>query len=76
MKSRQEKAMTLKSRMSNVVNEIQQQTEGLSARLDQAKNDLAHWGHRTQRLVRRNPATAIFGAFVLGFALAKVARHA
>ena len=76
MGSKKEKAMSLASRMTNVVSGIQHQTEDLSGRVEDAKDALAHCGHRAQRFVRKNRTTAIVGAFVLGFALAKLARHA
>jgi len=34
------------------------------------------WGASARRFVRRNPAAVLLGAFVIGVALAKVARHA
>jgi len=75
MTSRQEKALTLVSRVNKAVSGIKQQAEDLSARVDDGKEAVAHWGRRARRFVRKNPAEAIFGSFVLGFALAKVARH-
>jgi hypothetical protein len=34
------------------------------------------WGDSARRFVRRNPAAVLIGAFIIGVALAKVARHA
>ena len=76
MASKNRKAMSLESRMSHAVSGIQQRTEDLSVYVDDAKDAIAHWGHRAQRFVRKNRMTAVVGAFVLGFALAKLARHA
>jgi hypothetical protein len=39
-------------------------------------NGLNSWKERTKDFVRANPVACLAGAFVLGFALAKVSRYA
>jgi hypothetical protein len=47
----------------------------LRARGEDALRVMGGWQSRAAGVVRDNPAACLLGAFVLGFALAKVARH-
>lgn len=72
--------MTLKfqvaDQLASVVGEIERRGNELPAHLNDAKKAFADWGDRARRFVRRNPGVVIIGAFAIGFALAKAARHA
>jgi hypothetical protein len=48
----------------------------LADQMDGASRRIADWKSETGRLIREHPAAFIVGAVVVGFALAKVARHA
>jgi hypothetical protein len=41
-----------------------------------AAQEAEGWGDSARRFVRKNPAGVFIGAFIIGVALAKVARHA
>lgn len=67
---------TFKSQVADVVSEIEQRAEDLPAHLDDAKRAVAGWGHGARRVVRKKPGLALLGAFAIGFAIARLARHA
>ena len=73
-------AMTLKSQVAGqvagVVSGIEQRAGTLPAYVDNAKKALADWDDGARRLARENPGTVIIGAFAIGLALARLARHA
>jgi hypothetical protein len=58
--------------VAELVEHIQEQSAELPARARQAAQG---WGAEVQRFVRRNPVGALLGAFVIGVALARAARH-
>ena len=64
------KPMTSKpDAVAHVADEV---SEGAS----DAQKSLAAWGARARRFTRNNPGTVIVGAVLLGFVLARAARHA
>ena len=64
-----EEPMTLKAQVSDRVSDV------VVDRLDDAKDTLTDWGAGARRVVRKNPALAIAGAFAVGFVVAKLARR-
>lgn len=67
---------TFKSHVADVVSEIEQRAEDLPGQLNDAKRAVEGWGSDARRVVRKNPGLALLGAFAIGFAIAKLARHA
>jgi hypothetical protein len=49
---------------------------GRTSRERVAGQSAGGWGADARRFVRSNPAAVLIGAFILGVALARVARHA
>jgi hypothetical protein len=62
-------------RAPGVVHQIAQHADGVSAQVADAEKRLAAWGARARRFTRNNPGTVLVGAVVLGFVLARAARH-
>jgi ElaB/YqjD/DUF883 family membrane-anchored ribosome-binding protein len=50
--------------------------ESLSVHLKDALESARDWKDVTQSFVKKNPGVSLAAAFVLGFAISKVARHA
>jgi hypothetical protein len=76
MNSKKESAMSLKSHVVSMANDLEQRAEELPERVEDARKAVEQWGGRARIFVRKNPGAALVGAFAIGFALAKVARHA
>jgi ElaB/YqjD/DUF883 family membrane-anchored ribosome-binding protein len=78
--SNKEIAMSLKSQVESIANDFSGQVEHLPERAEQARKavkeltrDLAD---RATAMVRQHPGKSILGAFIIGYAIAKVAKHA
>ena len=63
-------------RAPGVIHQIAQHADDVSAHVVDAQKSLAAWGARARRFTRNNPGTVLIGAVVLGFVLARAARHA
>jgi hypothetical protein len=62
--------------VGNIVTEIERQAGHLPDRMNDARDTFSNWRKHTRRFARNNPGTLVLGAFAIGYALAKVARHA
>ena len=68
--------MTIKSQISNLAESIGERAENWPRRMDHTRAALAGWANGALRFARRNPGVTLLGAFVVGYSLAKAARHA
>jgi hypothetical protein len=68
--------MAKKSLEKRAAREVEALTENLSERLKDAREVARDWQDATASFVRKSPGLALGGAFLLGFALSKAARHA
>ena len=50
--------------------------QGLRGPIEEVRSMAEDWKDKAVSLVRENPGTCLLGAFVVGFALARAARHA
>jgi hypothetical protein len=71
-----ERVMNFKSEVSNMTDKLAEQRGELTERAEDVRRKLAGWGDRTRGFIRTNPGLALAGAFVVGFVLARAARHA
>lgn len=68
--------MTLKSQVASIASKIEQRAESLPARFDDLQENVKTWQSELRKFTRKNPGLAVAAAFVVGYGLAKVARHA
>ena len=72
--------MNLKSAVETIADEVTGQVEHLPARATRARQVASKLGKDVARratvLVREHPGQALVGAFLVGFAIAKVAKRA
>jgi len=71
--------MTLTSKVGDCVGgaieKIEDRAASLPDEIDAARKTLSDLGGRARETVRRHPGLAVVGAFAIGYAIAKVARH-
>ena len=72
--------MSLKSRVEEMADEVSGQVEQLPDRAEEARKMVSEWtqdvADRAVSMVRKHPGRSVLGAFLIGFAIAKVAKHA
>jgi hypothetical protein len=68
--------MTLKSQVASLASTLEERAESLPAQWKDVRANVETWQTGVLKFARKNPALAVLGAFVVGFGLAKVARHA
>ena len=79
--------MTMKSDVTSIADKIggtigdkierlADRAEALPDQVREARATISGWNNRARRLVQDRPGTVLIGAVVLGFVLARVARHA
>jgi len=72
--------MSLKSRVEEIADDVSGKVEHLPDRADEARKVVSAWtqdvADRAISLVRSHPGRSILGAFLIGYAIAKVAKHA
>jgi hypothetical protein len=68
--------MEKKSLEKRAAREVEALAEGLSERLKDARVVVRDWQDVAASFIRKSPGLALGGAFLLGFALSKAARHA
>lgn len=68
--------MAKKSIEQTVESEVSALGENLSVRFKDALENARDWKETTQDFIKRSPVACLAAAFILGFAISKVARHA
>lgn len=72
--------MSLRSQVENMADEVSGQIEHLPDRAEEARKMVSEWtedlAERATAMVREHPGRSILGAFLIGYAIAKVAKHA
>jgi ElaB/YqjD/DUF883 family membrane-anchored ribosome-binding protein len=72
--------MSLKSRVEEMADEVSGQVEHLPDRAEEARKMVSDWtqdvADRAVNMVRQHPGRSVLGAFLIGYAIAKVAKHA
>ncbi|HEY4183710.1 MAG TPA: hypothetical protein VGP07_01520 [Polyangia bacterium] len=72
--------MSLKSQVENLADEVSGQVEHLPDRAEEARKMVGEWtqdlADRATAMVKEHPGRSILGAFLIGYAVAKVAKHA
>ncbi len=72
--------MSLKSQVEHMADEVSGQVEHLPDRAEEARKMVSEWtedlAERATAMVREHPGRSILGAFLIGYAIAKVAKHA
>ncbi len=65
-----------KKPLEAVESEIEAIGDNLSVRLKETLASAQDWKEVAESTIKKNPALCLAGAFIVGFAIAKVARHA
>jgi len=72
--------MSFKSRVEEMADEVSGQVEHLPDRAEEARKMVSEWTEdltdRAVAMVRQHPGRSVLGAFLIGYAIAKVAKHA
>ena len=72
--------MSLKSQVEHMADEVSGQVEHRPDRAEEARKMVSEWtedlAERATAMVREHPGRSILGAFLIGYAIAKVAKHA
>jgi hypothetical protein len=72
--------MSLKSQVESFAEEVSGQVEHLPDRAEEARKMVGAWTEdlagRATKMVREHPGRSIIGAFLIGYVVAKVAKHA
>ncbi len=72
--------MSFKSRVEEMADDVSGQVEPLPDRAEEARKMVSEWTQdftdRAVSMVRQHPGRSILGAFLIGYAIAKVAKHA
>jgi hypothetical protein len=72
--------MSFKSRVEDMADEVSGQVEHLPDRAEEARKMVSEWTQdltdRAVTMVRQHPGRSVLGAFLIGYAIAKVAKHA
>ena len=68
--------MSKKSLQQTVETEVAALGEDLSVRVKDVLDNARVWQADAEKFIKKNPALCLTGAFFLGYALSKVARHA
>ena len=67
--------MNTKEQVEGVLNAAEESVRSLPDLAEQVQDQVRTWKDSTVVFVRENPGIALLGAFAIGFALAKAARH-
>ena len=68
--------MSLEDKVKSVASEVGSFANGLPDNIEDARLAAESWRDRARTFVRQNPGPVVIGAFLVGFILAKVGRHA
>ena len=68
--------MSLEDKVKNVASEVGTFANGLPDNIEDARLIAESWQEKARVFVRQNPGPVVIGAFLIGFVLAKVGRHA
>lgn len=68
--------MSKKSLEQTVETQVAALGEDLSVRIKDTVENVRDWKEVAESFIKKSPGLCLAGAFVLGFALSKVARHA
>lgn len=68
--------MSLEDKVKSVASEVGTFANGLPDNIEDARLVAENWKDRARMFVRQNPGPVVIGAFLVGFILAKVGRHA
>ena len=72
--------MSFKTRVEEMADEVSGQVEHLPDRADEARKMVSEWTQdvtdRAVAMVRQHPGRSVLGAFLIGYAIAKVAKYA
>ena len=68
--------MSVKKHIERSEQDVSDLGEDISVRLKDALTSANDWKDGATNLIKKNPVACLAGAFLVGFALAKVARHA
>jgi len=72
--------MSFKSRVENMADEVSGQVEHLPDRAEEARKIVTEFtddlADRAVAMIRQHPGRSVLGAFLIGYAIAKVAKHA
>jgi hypothetical protein len=71
-----EDTMAKKSLEQTVETEVSALSEDLSVRIKDAIENARDWREVAESYIKKSPGLCLAGAFVLGFVISKVARHA